>query len=202
LSSTFQYGETIRFAATADGVVIARSGSDTISNGLFSGSSINLSNGDTVELTAVPAGYYVTGGTFGQAASKQVQVLSISGGTETDLVTSSQERLAMAFIATGRNVMLTAQVYWNVTAGSGAVDLYVAAVVTTSAGAIISSNQNVVSVNIAPLIGLGAGATLSATHVMTGLIPGTQYRLALNTFKGQPVGPIYPRGMSINGVNF
>ncbi|WP_155632839.1 hypothetical protein [Burkholderia cepacia] len=133
-----------------------------------------------------------------------VQAISTTGGEERDLSINDEVRLALTFTARTSSVCASASVYFNVGSHSaeandfaGYLDVFDTVTNTQAARGMFS----VLSVaNGALFVGLASAGTLSLNVAYGSLTIGRQYQIRLFVRKTRPIGPIYPRGMSISGM--
>ncbi|WP_156432420.1 hypothetical protein [Burkholderia sp. MSMB1498] len=133
-----------------------------------------------------------------------VQAISTTGGEERDLSINDEVRLALTFTARASSVCASASVYFNVGAHSaeandfaGYLDVFDTVTNTQVARGMFS----VLSMtNGALFVGLASAGTLSLNVAYGSLTIGRQYQIRLFVRKTRPIGPIYPRGMSISGM--
>jgi hypothetical protein len=122
--------------------------------------------------------------------------LSATGGTETDLITSEQIRLQLGFTATGPALFANAMLSLQASATADVVAyLRVGDNVT---GTYVAFDTRAISVSNA----LSYSQSLPLALAYNSLIVGRSYVLQLNLLKTTAVGPIYPRNMRVNALNF
>ncbi|WP_206731822.1 hypothetical protein [Burkholderia pseudomallei] len=133
-----------------------------------------------------------------------IGAIAAGGGDERDLSISDEVRLVLSFTPKANSVLANASLCINVGNSAPIANDFVCYldVLDVSANVVVArGTSNIVSVPNGQLyVGISSAASLSCAVAHGGLTIGKQYQVRLHVWKVQPTGPIYPRGMGINGV--
>ncbi|WP_334068759.1 hypothetical protein [Burkholderia cepacia] len=133
-----------------------------------------------------------------------IGAIAAAGGETRDLSISFEPRLALNFIPKANSVFATASLYINIGQHPAVANDFIAylTVFDVAANAQVAGGaSSIISVpNGALYVGLSSAGALTCSVAHGSLVIGRQYQVLLYVRKVQPVGPVYPAGMSINGV--
>ncbi|KSV72953.1 hypothetical protein N182_28935 [Sinorhizobium sp. GL2] len=134
-------------------------------------------------------------------SSLQSITIGASGGDEADLQTGVQVRLSVNFVARSLKVFAVANWCFHATLASPFEAIGIVLLRDIAAGIDVKSETSTATVTPGDN-GMGFRAGRSASLTYDTLTLGKTYQLQLVMYKNQPIGPIYPRQMSINAHNF
>ncbi|WP_155637606.1 hypothetical protein [Burkholderia cepacia] len=130
--------------------------------------------------------------------------ISAAGGETRDLSISFEPRLALNFIPKANSVFATASLYINIGQHPAVANDFIAYLTVFDVAAntqVAGGTSSIISVaNGSLYVGLSSAGSLTCSVAHGSLVIGKQYQVLLYVRKVQPVGPVYPAGMSINGV--
>ncbi|WP_124676328.1 hypothetical protein [Burkholderia cenocepacia] len=133
-----------------------------------------------------------------------IGAIAAAGGEERDLAINDEVRLTLNFTPKANSVLSNATLTINVGNSSATANDFIAYLDVFDVGAnavVARGSSNVVSVpNGQQYVGVSSAASLACAVAYGSLTIGKQYQIRLHVWKVQPIGPIYPRNMSINGV--
>ncbi|CAI8959229.1 hypothetical protein [Burkholderia ambifaria] len=133
-----------------------------------------------------------------------IGAIAAAGGEERDLSINDEVRLALGFTPKANSVLANASLYINVGSSTPVPNDFVCYldVFDVAANAVVArGSASIASVpNGQQYVGISSAASLACAVAAGSLTIGKQYQIRLHVWKVQPIGPIYPRNMSINGV--
>ncbi|MCA8320078.1 hypothetical protein [Burkholderia cepacia] len=133
-----------------------------------------------------------------------IGAIAAAGGETRDLSINFEPRLALNFTPKASSVFATASLYINIGQHPAVANDFIAylTVFDVAANAQVAGGApSIISVpNGSLYVGLSSAGSLTCSVAHGSLVIGKQYQVLLYVRKVQPVGPVYPAGMSINGV--
>ncbi|AWV01982.1 hypothetical protein DM992_21115 [Burkholderia sp. JP2-270] len=133
-----------------------------------------------------------------------VGAIAAAGGEERDLAINDEVRLVLGFTPKANSVLANASLYINVGSSTPVANDFICYldVFDVAANAVVTrGSSSIASVpNGQQYVGVSSAASLACAVAYGSLTIGKQYQIRLHVWKVQPIGPIYPRNMSINGV--
>jgi hypothetical protein len=139
-------------------------------------------------------------------ARSNVGTFYATGGTETDLGVTFQDRLTSTFTASDNNVHITASLFIQIPSGvgyTGPIDFVAQLVIydTVTSTNVLVGASNVASLNnLSTYSGIASAGNLFCCVSSASLVVGRSYIAKLQVQKTQAQGPIYPKGMCIAGI--
>ncbi|WP_155630159.1 hypothetical protein [Burkholderia cepacia] len=133
-----------------------------------------------------------------------IGAIAAAGGETRDLSISFEPRLALNFIPKANSVFATASLYINIGQHPAVANDFIAYLTVFDVAAntqVAGGTSSIISVpNGSLYVGLSSAGSLTCSVAHSSLVIGKQYQVLLYVRKVQPVGPVYPAGMSINGI--
>ncbi|WP_175831512.1 hypothetical protein [Burkholderia cepacia] len=133
-----------------------------------------------------------------------IGAIAAAGGETRDLSINFEPRLALNFTPKASSVFATASLYINIGQHPAVANDFMAYLTVFDVAAnsqVAGGAASIISVpNGSLFVGLSSAGSLTCSVAHSSLVIGKQYQVLLYVRKVQPVGPVYPVGMSINGV--